>query len=89
VAHFVFFVAHKQGGDTSYVTLFYVSLGITLVAFALALFVPTYAIFILPVVCAWAIQKFCSIGWLRSIVATILFMAWVVSWPVIFDKMLK
>ena len=79
----LFLVARKQG-DTSYLTLFYVSMGITILAFVLALYVRPYAIYILPVVCVLAIQKFCYVGWLRSIVASVLFMAWVILWPVIF-----
>ena len=81
----LFLVARKQG-DTSYLTLFYVSMGITILAFVLALYLPQFAIFILPVACVLAIQKFCYIGWLRSIVATILFMVWVILWPVIFHS---
>jgi hypothetical protein len=83
----LFFVARKQG-DTSYSTLFYVSLGITILAFVLALYVPQFAIFILPVVCVLAVKRFCYIGWLRAIIATILFMVWVMLWPVLFHQVI-
>jgi uncharacterized membrane protein len=41
---------------------------------------------VVPVVCALAIQKFCYVGWLRSIIATVLYMAWMIVWPILFDK---
>ena len=84
----LFLVARKQG-DASYSTLFFLSVGIALLAFALALFLPQFAIYILPLSSALAIKKFCYIGWLRAIIATVLFMTWVVFWPVIFRQALN
>ena len=68
-------VAGNREGDTSYSTLFYVSLGVSLASFVTGLCVPELAIFVTPVICVLAIQKFCYIGWTRSIVATVLYMA--------------
>ncbi len=81
----LFFVARNQG-DTSYSTLFYVSLGVTIVSLVSSIYIPQFAIIITPVVCIFAIKKFCYIGWLRSIIATVLYMAWMVAWPILFDK---
>jgi hypothetical protein len=41
---------------------------------------------IVPIVSILAIQKFCYIGWLRSIIATVLFTAWLIVWPILFAK---
>ena len=81
----LFFVGRHQG-DTSYSTLFYVSLGVTIVSWAAAIYVPQLALIITPLVCVLAVQKFCYIGWLRSIIATILYTAWCMVWPFIFHS---
>ena len=79
----LFFVARKQG-DTAYSTLFYITLGITLVAFGLALFLAPFAVYILPIVCVLAIKRFCYIDWFRAILATVLYMAWKIFSPILF-----
>jgi hypothetical protein len=81
----LFFIA-RNSGERSYSTLFFVSLGITIVAFVSSIYIPQFAIIVTPIVCFLAIQKFCYIGWLRSIVATILYMAWMIAGPVLFEK---
>jgi len=77
------FVGRHQG-DTSYSTLFYISLGVSIVAFVSAIYIPQFAIVVTSLVCILAIQKFCYIGWIRSIVATILYVAWMIVWPILF-----
>lgn len=72
-------VASKRG-ETSYSTLFYVSLGVSLVTFVVGLCQPGLVFFVTPVICVLAIQKFCYIGWTRSIVATVLYMAAITGW---------
>lgn len=67
-------VASKRG-ETSYSTLFYVSLGVAFVSFVVGLCQPELVIFVTPVICVLAIQKFCYLGRARSIVATVLYMA--------------
>jgi hypothetical protein len=66
-------VAGKEG-ETSYSTRFYVSLGVTFASFVVGLCQPELTIFVTPVICVLAVQKFCYIGWPRSIVATVLYM---------------
>ena len=81
----LFFIA-RNAGERSYSTLFFVSLGITIVAFVSSIYIPQFAIIVVPIVCVLVIQKFCYIGWLRSIIATVLYMAWMIAWPILFDK---
>jgi hypothetical protein len=81
----LFFIA-RNSGERSYSTLFFVSLGITIVAFVSSIYIPQFSLVITPVVCVLVIQKFCYIGWLRSIVATVLYMAWMIAWPILFGK---
>lgn len=80
----LFFIARHQG-DTSYSTLFFVSLGVTVVALVSSIYIPQFAIILTPVVCVLAIKRFCCIGWLRSIIATVFYMVWMIVWPLIFD----
>ena len=82
----ILFLIARNSGERSYSTLFFVSLGITIVAFVSTIYVPQLAIIITPIVCVLAIQKFCYPGWLRSIIATVLFMVWMITWPVLFSK---
>ena len=82
----ILFLIARHQGDTSYSTLFYVSLGITIVSVVSCIYVPQFALLVIPIVCVLAIQKFCYIGWLRSIVATVLYMVWLIVWPMLFDK---
>jgi hypothetical protein len=84
----LFFVARHQG-DTSYSTLFFVSLGITVAAFVSSIYLPQFALIIAAVVSVLAIQKFCYVGWLRSFIATALYMAWMVVWPILFAKVTR
>jgi hypothetical protein len=65
-------VSGKQG-ETSYSTRFYVSLGVTFASFVVGLCQPELAIFVTPVICVLVVQKFCYIGWPRSIVAAVLY----------------
>ena len=81
----LFFVARNQG-DTSYSTLFFVSLGITVISVVASIYIPQFAIIVIPIVCVFAIQKFCYIGWLRSIIATVLYMVFLAVWSILFDK---
>ena len=83
----LFFVARDQG-DTSYSTLFFVSLGISVVALVSSIYIPQFAIIVVPIVCVLAIHKFCYIGWLRSIIATVLYMVFLTAWSVLFDKVI-
>ena len=49
-------VARNPDGETSYSTLFYVSLGVTLTSFVVSVCQPSLVIFVMPVICAsnWA-----------------------------------
>jgi hypothetical protein len=78
----LFLVARKQG-VTAYSTLFYLTMGITIVAFGLALFLSPFAVYLLPVVCVLAFKRFCYIDWLRAILATTLYMGWKMFSPVL------
>lgn len=82
----ILFLIARHQGERSYSTLFFVSLGITLVAFVCDIYIPQFAIIIVPIVCVLAIQKFCYIGWIRSIIATILYVGWMIVWPILFDQ---
>ena len=83
----LFFVGRHQG-NTSFSTLFYVSLGVSIISVLAFVYVPEFAIIITPVVCVLAIQKFCYIGWLRSIIATILYIVGCMAWNFFFDKLI-
>jgi hypothetical protein len=84
----ILFLIARHQGDTSYSTLFFVSLGITIVALVSSIYLPQFAIIVVPIVCVLAIQKFCNIGWLRSIIATVLYMVFLTAWSVLFDKVI-
>ena|SRR5580658_6526563 len=77
----LFFVARNQG-DRSYSTLFYVSLGVTVVSWVSTIYLPHFATIITAVVCVLAIQKLCYVGWLRSIVATVLYIGFLTVWSI-------
>ena len=79
----LFLIARNQG-DTSYSTLFFVSFGVSVVAFVSSIYIPPYALIVTPIVCVLAIHRFCCIGWPRSIIATVLYMVWMIVWPFIF-----
>lgn len=83
----ILFVVGGNRGDRSFSTRFFVSLGVTVAAWISAVFIQQFAVVIVPVVCVLAIQKFCYIGWLRSILATVLYMAWMVGWPTLIHKL--
>jgi|SRR4051812_46386125 hypothetical protein len=80
------FVAGKQG-ETSYSTRFYISLGVTFLSFAVGLCQPELAIFVTPVICVLALQKFCDIGWPRAIVATVLYMGATIAWGLLLHSL--
>jgi hypothetical protein len=81
----LFFIARHQG-DTSYSTLFFVSMGVTIVSVVSFILIPPYGgLIITPIVCVLAIQKFCYVGWVRSIIATVLYMGWMIAWPILFS----
>jgi hypothetical protein len=85
----ILFIVARHQGDTSYSTLFYVSLGITVISVVTSIWIPQFAIIITPIVCVLAIQKFCYVGWLRSIIATVLYMIWMIVWPILFQAALR
>jgi hypothetical protein len=82
----ILFVIARHRGDTSYSTLFFVSLGISVVSLISAIYLPQWSLVITAVVCVLTIQKFCYIGWLRSIIATVLYLGWMIIWPVLLVK---
>ncbi len=82
----LFLIARGQG-DRSYPTLFFVCLGITVISVIASVYIPQFAIIVIPIVCVLAIQKFCYVGWIRSIVAAILYTAWMVLWPILFSHL--
>src|SRR5436190_23803079 len=84
----VVLVASKRC-ETSYSTLFYVSLGVSFASFVIGLCQPELVIFVTSVICALAIQKFCYIGWTRSIVATVLYMAAITGWGLLLHSLMK
>jgi len=84
----VVLVASKRG-ETSYSTLFYVSLGVAFTSFVVGLCQPQLVIFVTPVICVLAIQKFCYIGWTRSIVATVLYMAAITGWGLLLHSLMN
>ena len=81
----LYFVARRDA-DRSYSTLFYVTLGVVLVAYATAIYFPPFVLIVTPIVCVLVLRRFCYMGWLRAIIATILFVAWMCIWPTIFQK---
>jgi hypothetical protein len=83
---FILFLLSRNCGTRSFSTLFYVCIGITIVSIVAPIYRPQFAIFIIPVACVLLIQKFCYIGWIRSIIATILFMAAMQAYSILFDK---
>lgn len=68
----LFFVARNRG-ERSYPTLFYISLGVTIVAWVSDIYLPHFKSIITLIVCILAIQKLCYIGWIRSVVAAIIY----------------
>ncbi len=81
-------VARKQG-DTSYVTLFFVSLGVAVISTIAAIYVPQFCLVITLIVCVLALRRFCYIGWTRAIIATVLYIGWLVAWPILFDRLAR
>jgi hypothetical protein len=81
----LFFVA-RHDANRSYSTLFFVSLGITIVAFVSSIYIPQFTIIVTPIICVLALKQFCYMGWLRAIIATILFLGWMIIWPILFQK---
>jgi len=84
----VVLVASKRG-ETSYSTLFYVSLGVAFASFVVGLRQPELVIFVTPVICVFAVQKFCYIGWTRSIVATVLYMGAMIAWGLLLQSLMS
>jgi uncharacterized membrane protein len=82
----ILFIIARNHGDRSYLTLFYVSLGVTVISWVSAICIPHFTIIVVPIVCVLAIQKFCYIGWFRSIIATILYTVWLIVWPILFNR---
>jgi hypothetical protein len=80
----ILFVVARHDANRSYSTLFVVSLGIGVVAFVSSIYIPQFTIVITPLVCVLALRQFCYMGWLRAIIATILFVAWMIVWPILF-----
>ena len=83
----ILFVVARHQGNSSYSTLFYVSLAINIVAFLSAACDPILCLIFTPIVSALVIHKFCYIGWSRTILATILFMGWIIGWPILLNQM--
>ena len=73
-------VARNPDGETSYSTLFYVSLGVTFTSFVVSFCQPGLVIFVMPVICAFAVWKFCYVGWTRSIIASVLYTGAMIGW---------
>ena len=84
----ILFLLARNHGNRAFSTLFYVCVGITIVSLLASIYLPQFAIFIIPVVCVLLIQKFCYIGWIRSIIATILYMTAMLGCAVLFDKVI-
>lgn len=85
----LFLVARRAGGERSFSTLFFVSMGIFAVSLVSAIYIPQYTIIVTPVVCVLAIRRFCYIGWVRSIIVTVLYLAWMMAVPILFDKAVR
>jgi hypothetical protein len=81
----LFFVA-RHDAARSYSTLFFVSLGISVVALVSSIYIPQFTIIVTSIVCILALKRFCYMGWLRAIIATILFIVWLCVWPILFGK---
>jgi hypothetical protein len=84
----LFFVA-RHGTERSYFTLFFVSVGITVVAFLSSIYIPQFAVFVIPIVSVLALRRFCNVGWGRAVVVTVLFVAWLCFSPVLFESLIK
>jgi uncharacterized membrane protein YczE len=83
---FILFLLARNHGSRQFSTLFYVCIGITLISLGATIYLPQFAIIVIPVACVLLIQKFCYIGWIRSIIATILYMAAMLFCSILFDK---
>jgi len=84
----LFFVA-RHDADRSYSTLFFICLGISVVALLSAIYIPEFAVIAVSVVCVLALRRFCYMGWLRAVVATVLFVAWMIVWPILFSSLTR
>ena len=80
----LFFIARHRG-ECSYSTLFYVSIGVFIVELLSSIYLPPYTLAITAVVCVLAIQKFCYVGWLRAVLATILYLGGSIAWSLLFN----
>ena len=83
---FILLLLARNHGTRSFYTVFYVCIGITVVSILASIYLPQFAIFIIPVTGVLLIQKFCYIGWIRSIIATVLYMAAMLVCSMLFDK---
>jgi len=83
----ILFIVARHDAERSYSTLFFVSLGISVVALITTIYVGQFAIIISPIVCVLALKQFCNLGWLRAMLATILFVGWMITWPILFQKL--
>jgi hypothetical protein len=83
---FILFLLARNCGTRAFSTLFYVCIGITVVSLLASIYLPQFAIIVIPVACVLLIQKFCYIGWIRSIIATLLYVAALLGCSILFDK---
>ena len=85
----ILFLLARNCGNRAFSTLFFVCIGITVISLVASIYVPQFDILIIPIACVLLIQKFCYIGWLRSIAAAILYMVIMFVGSVLFEKAIR
>jgi hypothetical protein len=80
----ILFVIARHDADRSFLNLFFISLGVCFFSFILSLFNPWLFFIAAPAACLFALHQFCNLNWLRSMIAAILFTAWLFVWPILF-----
>jgi hypothetical protein len=80
----ILFIVARHDADRSYSTLFFISLGISVVAFVSSIYIPQFTLIVTAIVCVLALRRFCKMEWLRAVIATVIFVAWMIVWPILF-----
>jgi len=85
----ILFLLARNRGTREFSTLFFVCVGITVISLVASIYLPDFAIIIVPVASVLLIQKFCYIGWVRSIVAAILYFVVLAFGSALFERIVR
>jgi hypothetical protein len=84
----ILFLVARNEADRTFSTLFFLSIGIALMAIGLDYLIKPWDLLATPILCAIALRRFCCITWVQAVLASLLFIAWWFVYPLLWKLLL-